>query len=84
LGSRALIEAADIIKSSARETDIAARFGGDEFAILLPETSTEGALSVARRIRDRISRHGFLAEQGPGNRITASIGVDLPGCGRNR
>lgn len=75
LGSRALIEAADIIKSSARETDIAARFGGDEFAILLPETSTEGALSVARRIRDRISRHGFLAEQGPGNRITASIGV---------
>jgi diguanylate cyclase (GGDEF)-like protein len=75
LGSRALIEAADIIKSSARETDIAARFGGDEFAILLPETGTDGAQSVARRLRDRISRHGFLAEQGPGNRITASIGV---------
>jgi len=75
LGSRALIEAADIIKSSARETDIAARFGGDEFAILLPETGTDGAQSVARRLKDRISRHGFLADQGPGNRITASIGV---------
>src|SRR4029079_10475849 len=56
LGSRALIEAADVIRSCARETDIVARFGGDEFAILLPETGLEGAKSVARRLRDRIQR----------------------------
>jgi diguanylate cyclase (GGDEF)-like protein len=75
LGSRALIEAADVIRSSARETDIVARFGGDEFAILLPETGAEGAQSVARRLRDRVQRFTFLADQSAGHRLTASIGV---------
>jgi GGDEF domain-containing protein len=41
-GSRALVEAAAVIRGSARETDVAARFGGDEFALILPETGTEG------------------------------------------
>lgn len=75
LGSRALIEAADVIRASARETDIVARFGGDEFAILLPETGVEGAHSVARRLRDRLQRFTFLAGLAPVNRMTASIGV---------
>ena len=75
LGSRALIEAAAIIKASARETDIVARFGGDEFSILLPETGADGALMVARRLRDRIARYTFLADSSNGHRLTASIGV---------
>ena len=75
LGSRALVEAATIIRGSARETDVVARFGGDEFAIVLPETDPEGAVFVARRIRDRISRYIFLADRGPGSRLTASIGI---------
>jgi diguanylate cyclase (GGDEF)-like protein len=75
LGSRALIEAADVIRASARETDIVARFGGDEFAILLPETGVEGAHAVARRLRDRIRRFSFLSGLSPGSRLTASVGV---------
>jgi diguanylate cyclase (GGDEF)-like protein len=83
LGSRALIEAAQIIRSCARETDVVARFGGDEFAMLLPETGLDGAHAVARRVRDRLQRHLFLADHGPGNRISASNRTGDPaGCGR--
>ena len=75
LGSRALVEAAGVIRSSARETDIVARFGGDEFALILPDTDPEGARAVARRIRERVGRYKFLSDHAPGSRLTASIGV---------
>jgi diguanylate cyclase (GGDEF)-like protein len=75
LGSRALDEAAALIRGSARETDIVARYGGDEFSLVLPDTTAEGAIAVATRLRDRIARHVFLADHGPGSRLTASIGV---------
>jgi len=80
LGSRALVEAAALIRGSARETDIVARYGGDEFSLVLPDTTPEGAMAVAKRLRDRIARHLFLADRGEGIRLTASIGVAaMPG-----
>ncbi len=75
LGSRALVEAAGVVLGSARETDIVARFGGDEFALVLPDTGPDGASAMARRLRDRVGRHVFLADRGHSSRLTASIGV---------
>jgi diguanylate cyclase (GGDEF)-like protein len=74
-GSRALVEAGERIQSGARETDIVARFGGDEFALILPDTGREGALMVARRVRERVAGHPFLAGEGIGYRLTASVGA---------
>jgi diguanylate cyclase (GGDEF)-like protein len=74
-GSRALVEAAGVIRSSARETDVVARFGGDEFALVLPDTGGEGAYAVGERIRDRIAEYTFLAGDGLDIHLTASVGV---------
>lgn len=74
-GSRALVEVASVIRSCARETDVVARFGGDEFSVILPDTGREGALFVAERICDRIRAFRFLEGDGLAVRLTASIGV---------
>jgi len=74
-GSRALVEAAAVIRGSARETDIVARFGGDEFAIILPDTGGEGAFAVGARVRDKIAAFKFLAGDGLDVHLTASVGV---------
>ena len=74
-GSRALVEAAAVIKRCARETDVVARFGGDEFAIILPDTGSEGAAAVGDRVRERLGAHPFLAGDGLNLHLTASVGV---------
>jgi diguanylate cyclase (GGDEF)-like protein len=74
-GSRALVEAASVIRASARETDVVARFGGDEFALVLPETGSEGAVSVGERVRDKIAAWRFLQGDGLSISLTASVGV---------
>jgi diguanylate cyclase (GGDEF)-like protein len=74
-GSRALVEAAAVIRLSARETDVVARFGGDEFSVVLPDTGGDGAFAVGERIRERIAEHRFLAGDGLDIHLTASVGV---------
>ena len=74
-GSRGLVEAAAVIQDSARETDIVSRFGGDEFALLLPDTAGDGARAVGERIREKIAEFVFLAADNLNVRLTASVGV---------
>ena len=74
-GSQALVEAAGVIRGCARETDVVARFGGDEFSLILPDTGRDGAVSVATRIRERVYEHVFLTTDGLAVRLTASVGV---------
>jgi diguanylate cyclase (GGDEF)-like protein len=74
-GSRALVEAAAVIRGSARETDVVARFGGDEFAVVLPDTGSEGAFAVGERIRERLATHVFLTADSLEVHLTGSVGV---------
>lgn len=74
-GSATLAEVGKILKATVREIDIVARWGGDEFTIVLPETGPEGASVIAERIRSAIASHAFLEEMGLTVRISASVGV---------
>jgi len=74
-GDQVLRAAAAILRSVCRDVDLAARVGGEEFAILLPETDAPGAETVAERARAKIASGHHRAPSGAGFRITASAGV---------
>lgn len=75
VGSHVLMEMAGVILSSIRDTDAVARYGGDEFVIVLPDTATELAGAVAERIREKISRHEFNGGRRLKLKLAASFGV---------
>lgn len=76
-GDKVLIELAGIINSCLRETDMAARTGGEEFAIFLPDTNEKAGLWVAEHIRSKIAKHFFILDsrKTPPLSLTVSIGV---------
>jgi diguanylate cyclase (GGDEF)-like protein len=74
-GSGLLSEMGRLIQKHIRKADIAARYGGDEFVVVLPNTSKAGAYTVAKNLRRIVKDHYFLANEGYRIRITASFGV---------
>ncbi len=73
-GDRAIRRFGDILRSAIRSSDLACRYGGEEFAILFPETDAESARSIAERIRQAIAGERLEFES-RAFRITASAGV---------
>lgn len=75
VGDSVLKELADIFSRTLRDIDFAARFGGEEFVILLPGINAENALKTAERLRVLVSDARISLQQGGVVKITVSIGV---------
>jgi diguanylate cyclase (GGDEF)-like protein len=69
VGSRAICRFANVLRMQSRVIDVCARYGGDEFVLVLPETGPEAAMEVVRRISERVAND---AEQPP---ISAGVGL---------
>ncbi len=75
-GDFVLITVANLIKKSLRETDVASRYGGEEFTVLLPDTGKDEAILVAERIRSTIDEHDFVYNN-QHLHVTISVGVSV-------
>jgi diguanylate cyclase (GGDEF)-like protein len=77
VGDRVLADAARLLKDQLREVDVVGRYGGDEFAILLPETRLPTAKHVAERLRRSIAKAEFQIDGDSSETVhlTASLGV---------
>ena len=85
LGSQILGEVARVIHSQLRPDDSLVRYGGDEFIILMPQTSQEEALAVVRKLRRAINSAIFLQKEAINLGLTASYGIaTLPQDARDR
>jgi len=73
-GNRLLRHLANAIQAELRFTDIAARYGGDEFIVLLPETPAKGAMEVAERIRNRVASTPLELDS---KRIVSSVSIGI-------
>src|SRR5258708_26292604 len=76
-GNQLLRHLATAIQAELRFTDVAARYGGDEFIVMLPETPAKGAMEVAERIRNRIASTPLEFDA---RRIVSSVSIGIACC----
>lgn len=74
-GDRVLAKLAEFLRQQLRGSDTAARFGGEEFALILPQTDHASACQLAERIRSAVSARPVALDNGDQIRVTVSIGV---------
>ena len=74
VGDDALRAFADILRATVRDVDLPVRLGGEEFAVLLPDTDLAGAVQLAERVRQVLEAAAMAGPEGP-IRLTASFGV---------
>jgi diguanylate cyclase (GGDEF)-like protein len=73
-GNRLLRQVVECIQSQLRQTDLAARYGGDEFVVLLPETTCSGAVGVAERIRRKVEATPLITRE---KQMTATVSIGI-------
>lgn len=76
-GDIVLAEAAKIFRGQTRDVDIVCRYGGDEFAVLMPETAKENAAAKAEQLRDAVKKHPFPNLKEPGRPLTVSLSIGV-------
>ena len=81
-GDAVLVRVADVFRNSLRADDVAARFGGEEFVVLLPDTEFEDALALAERIRQTVGRQKISVGE-IGETLTATVSIGIAMCPRD-
>ena len=81
-GDAVLIQVSELIKSSLRGTDVVARWGGEEFLVLLTKTNIEQGVSVAETIRETVANKPFIYD-GVEHKVTLTLGIASYGSNSN-
>jgi diguanylate cyclase (GGDEF)-like protein len=85
MGSRVLVEVAELLIRNLRDVDIISRYGGDEFVVVLPETGLRTTQAITKRLHRAFHRHEFLSQEGLKLHLTASFGIaGFPDHARNK
>jgi diguanylate cyclase (GGDEF)-like protein len=80
VGDVVLVRVAEVLRQGVRTVDVCARLGGEELALILPQTSLEGAVELADRLRQQIETM-VVPHEGVAVRVTVSMGVAMYGAG---
>lgn len=81
-GDQVLVRFVEILRKAVRETEVVGRYGGEEFAVVFPNTTVDGAAEAMRRAQTLIKKEEFVDAGGDRFRVSATFGISgvIPGC----